>query len=340
MPVVGNDRGHGSNTWEETGGKGVKVNGVVYEEHSFNARVGDALSRHLKRCGIGEKSIQGSNKPEVPLTTRTNFYNREKVDVVISNHANWSRHPSVKGICVFAWENHPESQRLQKLLVEEYEKLGFETHGTGEHESEVGSWTNLHIVRETEMTSCLIENGFMSNSDDFHKIFKDPSYAEKCAEAQARALCRFFNIRYVEENKPAAVQNSKTKSVWQPLALVSDQYGVYSVPGTKWKESSTPYKGWIFVARKSKVVKGQTWFEIHIGDRVYGWVSGALIKPIHYKWAKVQEDAVGYVHADLKVQADTMSKGARIAILEERENKYMVVASNRPQWIPKQIVKI
>jgi N-acetylmuramoyl-L-alanine amidase len=199
MPTVGNDKGHGSDTFERTGGKGVIVNSVVYEEHSFNARVGDALSRHLKRCGIDEKSIQGSNEPEVSLKARTNFYNRENVDVVISNHANANGNKNVKGICVFAWRNHGPSQLLQQLLVEEYEKLGFETHGTGEHESEVGSWTDLHIVRETKMTSCLIENGFMTNPEDFKKIFLDPTYAELCALAQARALCRFFKVRYIEE---------------------------------------------------------------------------------------------------------------------------------------------
>jgi N-acetylmuramoyl-L-alanine amidase len=199
MPTVGNDKGHGSDTFERTGGKGVVVNSVVYEEHSFNARVGDALSRHLKRCGIDEKSIQGSNEPEVSLKARTNFYNRENVDVVISNHANANGNKNVKGICVFAWKNHGPSQLLQQLLVEEYEKLGFETHGTGEHESEVGSWTDLHIVRETKMTSCLIENGFMTNPEDFKKIFLDPTYVELCALAQARALCRFFKVRYIEE---------------------------------------------------------------------------------------------------------------------------------------------
>jgi N-acetylmuramoyl-L-alanine amidase len=207
MPTVGNDKGHGSDTFERTGGKGVVVNSVVYEEHSFNARVGDALSRHLKRCGIDEKSIQGSNEPEVSLTARTNFYNRENVDVVISNHANANGNKNVKGICVFAWKNHGPSQRLQQLLVEEYEKLGFETHGTGEHESEVGSWTDLHIVRETEMTTCLIENGFMTNPEDFKKIFLDPTYAELCALAQARALCRFFKVKYIEEEISYQITN-------------------------------------------------------------------------------------------------------------------------------------
>jgi N-acetylmuramoyl-L-alanine amidase len=197
MPTIGNDIGHGSDTFDRSGGKGVIVNGKVYEEHSFNSRVAVALAKHLKRCGIGEKRIQQPNKPEVSLSRRTDLYNAENVDAVLSNHANANSNKSVKGICVFAWHNHPESQRLQKLLIEEYEKMGFDTHGNGDHESEIGSWTDLHIVRETKMTACLIENGFMTNPEDFKKIFLTPSYAEKCAEAQARALCRFFNKKYI-----------------------------------------------------------------------------------------------------------------------------------------------
>jgi N-acetylmuramoyl-L-alanine amidase len=199
MSTVGNDFGHAGDTWERTGGKGVIVGGKVYEEHTFNVRVGMALSEHLKRCGIKEKRIQEAFKTEISLRDRTNFYNAQGVDVVLSNHANGNRDKSVKGICVFAWEDHEPSQRLQKYLVEEYERLGFETHGNGEHESEMESWTELAIVRDTKMTACLIENGFMTNPGDFKKIFLDPGYAEKCALAQARALCRFFNVPFKAE---------------------------------------------------------------------------------------------------------------------------------------------
>lgn len=201
MSTIGNDFGHAGDTWERTGGKGVIVDGRVYEEHSFNVRVGLALSAHLKRCGIHEKRIQEPFKTEVSLRDRTNFYNAQRVDVVLSNHANANSDKNVKGVCVFAWKDHEPSQRLQKFLVEEYEKLGFETHGIGEHESEIGSWTDLAIVRDTKMTACLIENGFMTNPEEFKKIFLDSGYATKCALAQARALCRFFKIPFKEETK-------------------------------------------------------------------------------------------------------------------------------------------
>ncbi|MCP3738831.1 N-acetylmuramoyl-L-alanine amidase family protein [Rossellomorea sp. BNER] len=260
---IGNDFGHAGDTWERTGGKGVVVNGKVYEEHSFNVRVGLALSKHLKRCGIGEKRIQEPFKKEVSLRDRTNFYNHENVDVVLSNHANWNRNKNVKGICVFAWHNHEDSQRLQKLLVEEYEKLGFETHGVGEHESEIGSWTDLHIVRETKMTACLIENGFMSNPDDFKNIFLNPEYAEKCAEAQARALCRFFGIPFkgVENVAQKSVQIQTgglspemvaeigryfdNKQWWAQIQYTSDGENPTALTGGLSPENRKEFEGWL-----------------------------------------------------------------------------------------------
>jgi N-acetylmuramoyl-L-alanine amidase len=281
MATVGNDKGHGSDTWEKTGGKGVNLNGVVYEEHSFNARVGDALSRHLKRCGIGEVSLQGSNRPEVSLRARTNFYNEKKVDVVISNHAN-AGVVGAEGICVFAWHNHEPSQLLQKYLVEEYEKMGFKTHGTGEHESEMGSWTELAIVRDTKMTACLIENGFMTNPCDFKKIFLDPTYAEKCAEAQARALCKFFNKKYVPEAKvqaasipdPSELPIVTSFSEHPRLIEVTRDTGMYEyanlshskgtvTKGTRLKVYGETYAAWaggggVFIQKKDTVELSQT----------------------------------------------------------------------------------
>jgi N-acetylmuramoyl-L-alanine amidase len=284
---LGNDIGHGSDTWDLHHGKGVKVDDVVYEEHSFNARVGQALSRHLKRHGISEVRGQEPNKPDVALTTRTNKYNAADVDAVLSNHANANRNPSVKGICVFAWHDHPESQRLQKLLVEEYEKLGFETHGTGEHESEVGSWTDLHIVRETKMTACLIENGFMTNPDDFKKIFLNSDYAEKCALAQIKALCRFWNIAFIPEVTDGW---KKENGKW-----------FYYVDGSLKKNDWVKYKGsWYFLKSNGEMAasywikwKNEWYFLDDKGVMIEGdWVKWKN------KWYYLKEDGAmktGYI---------------------------------------------
>jgi N-acetylmuramoyl-L-alanine amidase len=199
MPYVGLDIGHGSDTFPPS--KGVYVGGKGYAEHDFNAKVGMRVDQHLKRHGFKTVLAQKPNQPDVPLTTRTNLYNREKVDIVWSIHANYNGNKDVDGICCFYWHDHKESLKLAKIFVDEINKAGLVTHGNGLHASQTGSWTNLHIVRETEMTAVLTENGFMSNPVEFKRIFQDPSYIEKIAEVHARTICKFFNITYKPEKK-------------------------------------------------------------------------------------------------------------------------------------------
>jgi N-acetylmuramoyl-L-alanine amidase len=201
MPTVGRDIGHGSNTWENTRGKGVKVNGKVYEEHGFNSRLAIELDKHLQRNGIDVVAIQKPFRNEIDLKTRTDFYNSQNVDLVWSLHANANSNKDVNGICCFYWHDHPDSKRAAELFIDELNKAGLDTHGNGLHASVPGTWTDLHIVRETKMTAVLTENGFMTNSTDFENIFgeKQEEYIKRLAVVHAKAICRYFNITYREK---------------------------------------------------------------------------------------------------------------------------------------------
>lgn len=196
---IGLDIGHGENTWEEKYSKGLVVNGVAYEEHHFNAKLGIALEKELVRQGFKVVKGQEPNQRDIPLKQRTDFYNRRNVDAVVSLHANYNSNPAIRGVCVFGWHNHEPSQELQTLLIDEFKKSGLPTHGSGDHDSERGSWTELAITRDTKMTAVLIENGFMGNPEDFKRIFLDTdNYVQQLVPAYAKALCRFFKRPYIQ----------------------------------------------------------------------------------------------------------------------------------------------
>jgi N-acetylmuramoyl-L-alanine amidase len=223
MPSVGLDIGHGANTFPPS--KGVYLAGKGYPEHSFNSQLGIALEKELERHGIKVHKIQEPFSNDVPLTTRTNFYNARNVDLVWSLHANYSGNKDVEGVCSFYWHDHKESERAARLFVDEVKKAGFKTHGNGLHASMTGSWTNLHIVRETKMTAVLTENGFMSNPNDFKRLFQDKSYIEKMAVVHAKAICRFFNIKYKEvaapQQKPVEKPKEEVKIVENAIIINS-----------------------------------------------------------------------------------------------------------------------
>jgi N-acetylmuramoyl-L-alanine amidase len=205
---VGIDIGHGENTWETGGGKGVKKNGVVYEEHHFNASVGLIVEKRLKEHGFDTLMAQPAYKNDVNLTARTNKYNAEKCDIVVSIHAN-AGVATADGACAFYWHTSTAGKKLAQNIIDNFKAHvdGVGTHGNGLHASMKGSWTNLHMVRETHMVAVLVECGFMTNANDFEYIFgknKD-KYVPQVAEAIVRGVCAYFGVKYHEPQKDAPV---------------------------------------------------------------------------------------------------------------------------------------
>src|SRR5699024_1410408 len=224
--TVALDIGHGSNTFPPS--KGVYKNGKGYAEHDFNAKLVMAIDPLLKSNGVKTIIYQKPNKPDISLIQRTNYYNAKGVDLVYSIHANYADSSAANGRCVFYWHTAKDSKKLAKIVVDEIKKSGYSTHGNGLHPSKVGSWTNLHICRETNMTSVLVENGFMSGNKDFNLVFgnKQSQYIKDMAEVHAKAICRYFGINY---NGKSANKPKPSKPTAKPSKPSNTQYNGGSV---------------------------------------------------------------------------------------------------------------
>jgi N-acetylmuramoyl-L-alanine amidase len=272
MPSVGLDLGHGINTFPPD--KGVYRDGKGYAEHDFNSKLAIEIERHLKRNGITVFKVQEPYANDVPLTTRTDFYNRRGVDLVWSIHAN-AGNSNAKGICAFYWHDHAKSKKAAELFVEELKKEGFGTHGNGLHASMVGSWTNLHIVRETKMTAVLTENGFMTNDDDFQNIFgsNQANYIKRLSVVHAKAICRYFGIAYKGDvqlagvstnNEGVEIMNPTNQSIKDSVSIVLNRLehkenGI----SDKWRKDFLEGKlttsdavGLIYVALERELIQG------------------------------------------------------------------------------------
>jgi N-acetylmuramoyl-L-alanine amidase len=171
----------------------------------------------------------------------------------------------------------------------------------------------------------------------------DPTNALKRYGKTYAQLLKDIVDEYNECTKPEPVKQASlptkpVESTWQILKVIGSEYGIYSIPKTKWKEDSAKYVGWTFVARNRQMIDGKWWFELFLGDVSYGWIGREQIESVPYKWAEIKDDTVSYVHSDLKVECGKLSKGGRVAVLQEENDKYLIVSSNRPQWIPKTLV--
>lgn len=207
------DIGHGSDTFPPS--KGIYKGGKGYAEHDFNSKLAIEVEKQLKSCGFNVILYQKPYSKDIPLIQRTNYYNAKKVDLVYSLHANYNKSSDVNGRCVFYWHTAKDSKRLAEIVADEIKKAGYSTHGNGLHASQVGSWTDLHICRETNMTAVLVENGFMSGNKDFDLVFgaKQSKYIEDMAKVHAKAICRYYGVKYdstPKPKKPAAPSKPKT----------------------------------------------------------------------------------------------------------------------------------
>lgn len=202
MAYIGLDIGHGSNTFPPN--KGVYRNGKGYAEYDFNRKLGKRVKELLEQNEHKVILGQPLNGKDVPLITRTNLYNREKVDLVLSLHANAGA-SNVSGRCAFYWGTSSKSKTLAQAVINEIKAKGYSTHGNGLHAGVRGTWTNLHINRETNMPAVLVEHGFMTNASDFQLIFgnKQNEYIEDMAQADVAGVVKWLGGKPVKPSKPS-----------------------------------------------------------------------------------------------------------------------------------------
>jgi N-acetylmuramoyl-L-alanine amidase len=205
---VGNDMGHGVNTFPPA--KGIFKNGIGYAEHTFNAKVGIKIREHLQRHGVHSMEAQAPNKPDVALNKRVSYYDAHRVNLVWSTHANYNSKKEVKGMGIFYWKGNAHGKEIAEYYIKLCREAGLPIWGNGVFESTDeprDHWTNFAITRDTNATALLAENGFFSNDEDFNRIFNTPSYIDLVGEISAKSILYGLNVKWipVEVVKPVVI---------------------------------------------------------------------------------------------------------------------------------------
>jgi len=130
----------------------------------------------LDTLGIEYDCLQKPHSEEIDLNERVWVYNSNEYDLVYSIHGNASGNTSVDGCCCFVGgQKDLGLQHVQHLI-----DYGFETHGSGIHYYEDGTWTDLAIIEDVNHPSILTENGFFTNEND-RNLMKTPDYQQNVA---------------------------------------------------------------------------------------------------------------------------------------------------------------
>lgn len=166
--------------------------GDIFEK-DVNLQIAEAAETRLLDMGyqvsLTRRSDESMEHAVMSLEERVGFANSQKADLYISIHQNATEKLVSDASGVEVWYNSEKagdgSRRLAQLVQKEvliYTKA---------EQRELKENETLYVIRETQMPSCLIETGFLSNSAE-RECLLSPEYQEKLAKGIADAVDLYF----------------------------------------------------------------------------------------------------------------------------------------------------
>lgn len=183
MELIGIDNGHGYNT------AGKRTPDGTMREWEFNYATAKYLKEELEANGFRTLMLSDTRE-DTSLAARTKKANDARCSLVISIHANalngtWGTHGGVEtfafkpGVIGDKIANHVQAKLASATCLR--------NRGV--------KYNNLHMTRETNMPSILVECGFMDNREEA-ALLKSDEFRRKCAKAIAQGLCNYYSIQY------------------------------------------------------------------------------------------------------------------------------------------------
>lgn len=154
-------------------------------EKNIVLEVGKLVDAKLRKCGVDVK-LSRTNDLTKSLAQRTTEANNWGADCLVSIHVNDASNTSAKGLETYCYKF--KYRKLADCVHEELVRASLYTKNRGVKEG------NLHMVRESNMSACLVEIGFISNIDDLNLI---ESKKDEFALAIADGICNYLGVRYV-----------------------------------------------------------------------------------------------------------------------------------------------
>ena len=178
-PLVMLDPGHGGVD------DGCVEDGI--KEKNINFRIALLVKGKLEEKGF-RVLLTREKDAYISKEDRAKFANRMGADAFVSIHQNTFEDASVFGLETWydGKDAKGESQRLARLVH------GQTLLSTGAEERELHGDADFHVTSSTQMPSCLIETGFLSNREEQDNL-KDAKYQEKIAEGIAQGIDLYFH---------------------------------------------------------------------------------------------------------------------------------------------------
>lgn len=181
-PTIVIDPGHGGTD------EGAKVGSFV--EKKITLKLSQLLRQALEFRGYKVRMTRTKDE-YVSLAQRVELASLVKGKLFLSLHCNSSPvNKDVQGVEIFYYESKDtQRQKSSKRLASQALHCFLQQTGAYSRGVKKG---NFYVIRETDMPSVLIEIGFLTHSEERHRL-NDPVYLEKIAHGIATSVDRYFN---------------------------------------------------------------------------------------------------------------------------------------------------
>jgi N-acetylmuramoyl-L-alanine amidase len=154
------DAGHGGSN---LGAQGANTK-ILEKDYTLKYAV--ALKKHLNKMGVKKVIMTRETDTTLEMKDRILFLQQHEPDILISIHLNSNADREVQGCGTFY--RHQGFRPISLSILKAMQETGLKEYGN------VGSF-NFGLSGPTDFINCLLEVGFISNSDDEFKIVK-PSF--------------------------------------------------------------------------------------------------------------------------------------------------------------------
>lgn len=171
------DPGHGGNDSGAVGVRNVLEKDIALE-------VSKKITDILRNRGI-EVKMSRTNDTFKSLSYRTTDANNWGADAFVSIHCNSAKRKDAKGLETFCYKF--KYRKLADCVQNELLNDKLYTINRGVKEA------NYHVIRESNMPACLVELGFISNTEDTNLI---EAKKNEMALNIADGICNYLGVAY------------------------------------------------------------------------------------------------------------------------------------------------
>ena len=164
---------------------GCVFDGVL--EKDINMQIANDVAKNLRNMGYRVKLVRAGDS-YIEKADRVEQANLENALLYVSIHQNSCEISSVSGIETWYGENDlaDESRRLAQFVQQET------ISATGAVCRELVSDDEMCVINKSNMPSCLIETGFLSNKAEREKLCTE-EYREQVAEGIAKGIDMYLS---------------------------------------------------------------------------------------------------------------------------------------------------